>query len=132
MDKQNINKAVTFSFAAAAVLVWWVTRVVLETLAAGVPAISKLKSYNIIGIEVYQVILPVIIAFIAFVYLKMSTKKRIWAEEVVLETTKVVWPPKKDVQISTVVVSIMLIISGIILFGMDALSSSVIDFILGR
>ncbi len=132
MDKQNVNKAVTFGFAIAAMLVWWVSGVLFQTLAAGVPAVASLKVHNIAGIELYQVVLPLLVAFTAFLYLQLSSKRRLWAEEVVMETTKVVWPSQKDVQVSTVVVSIMLIVSGVILFGMDALSSSVIDYILGR
>lgn len=132
MEKQNINKTVTFSFAAAGFLVWWVSGVLFETLAAGVPAVARMKAFKISGIELYQVGLPVLVGFAVFLYLQLSTKKRIWAEEVVIETSKVVWPSQKDVQISTVVVSVMLLISGIVLFAMDALSSNVIDFILGR
>ncbi len=132
MEKQNINKAVTFSFAAAAILVWWVSGVIFETLAAGLPMVAKLRSYKIGGIELYEVGLPVLLALAAFLYLQLSPKKRTWAEEVVTETSKVVWPSQRDVQLSTLVVSFMLILSGIILFGMDALSSSVIDYILGR
>lgn len=132
MDKQNVNKAVTFSFAAAAILVWWVSGVIFETLAAGLPIVAKLRSFKVVGIELYEVGLPVLIALGVFLYLQLSAKKRIWAQEVVIETSKVVWPSQKDVQLSTLVVSFMLILSGIILFGMDALSSSVIDYILGR
>lgn len=132
MDKKNINKAVTFSFAAIAVLVWWVAGVILETLAAGVASVGRLKAFNLAGIGIYDVLLPVLIGFLAFLYLQLNAKRKAWAEDVVLETSKVVWPPLKDVQVSTVVVSIMLIISGVVLFGMDALASSVIDFILGR
>ncbi len=132
MEKQNINKTVTFSFAAAAMLIWWVSSVILQTLAAGIPLLAKLRTFKVVGIELYEVVLPVLIAFAAFLFLQLSASRRLWAEEVVIETSKVVWPSQKDVQLSTLVVSIMLVVSGIILFGMDALSSSVVDFILGR
>lgn len=132
MDKQNINKTVTFSFAAAAMLVWWVSSVIFQTLAAGIPLLTKLRVYKVAGIELYEVVLPLLVAFGVFLYLQLSSAKRMWAEEVVLETSKVVWPSQKDVQLSTLVVSVMLVLSGLILFGMDAISSSVVDFILGR
>lgn len=132
MDKQNINKTVTFSFAAAAILVWWVSGVLFQTLAAGVPYLARVRAYKVAGIELYEVGLPLIIAMCVFFYLQLSESKRVWAGEVVVEASKVVWPSQRDVQVSTIVVSIMLILSGVILFGMDALSSSIVDFILGR
>ena len=38
-----------------------------------------------------------------------------WADEVVLETSKVVWPTRKDTTAMTVVVCVMLIISSAVL-----------------
>jgi preprotein translocase SecE subunit len=132
MEKQSINKAVTFGFASAGILIWWVSGVIFETLAAGIPFMARLRVYKVSGVELYQVGLPFLVGFGLFLYLQLSAKKRQWAEEVVTETSKVAWPSQKDIQVSTLVVSFMLVISGIILFGMDALSSNVIDFILGR
>lgn len=132
MEKQNINKAVTFSFAAAGFLAWWVAGVIFETLADALPLFARMKGFKISGIELYQVGLPFLVGLGLFLYLQFNSKKRLWAEEVVVETSKVVWPSQKDVQVSTVVVSIMLLISGIVLFSMDTVSSFIIDFILGR
>lgn len=132
MDKQNINKTVTFSFAAAGFLAWWVSGVLFTTLSEVVPFFAKMRVFKISGVELYQVGLPFIVGFGLFLFLELSASKKAWAEEVVTEAAKVSWPSQKDVQVSTVVVSIMLVISGLVLFGMDSLASNVVDFILGR
>lgn len=132
MQKQNISKTATFSFAAMGFLAWWVSGVLFETLAVTVPFAARLRAYKLVGIELYQLGLPFLVGLGVFLYLQLSQKRRVWAEDIVLETSKVVWPGKKDVQLSTVIVSIMLLISGVILFTMDIVSSSVVDLILGR
>ena len=132
MQKQNINKTVTFSFAAIGLLAWWVSGVIFETLAVALPFAARLRAYKLGGIELYQLGLPFLVGFGVFLYLQLNQKRRVWAEEIVLETSKVVWPSQKDVQLSTVVVSIMLVVSGLVLFAMDMASASVIDLILGR
>lgn len=132
MEKQSINKTVTFSFASAGILAWWVSGVLFETLAVALPFFAKLRVYKVAGIELYQIGLPFLVGLFVFCYLQFSRSKRLWAEEVVLETTKVVWPTQKDIQSSTIIVSFMLVLSGLILFGMDMLSTSLIDLILNR
>lgn len=131
MDKQTINKTVTFSFVAAAILIWWVSGVLLETVASASSSVAQLKAFKLAGIEVFQTLIPLILGILTFVLLQFNARRRTFAQEVVLETSKVVWPSGKDVQGSTIVVVIMILISSVVLFTLDWASNEVIRTILG-
>ncbi|MCO5114354.1 MAG: preprotein translocase subunit SecE [Bdellovibrionaceae bacterium] len=131
MDKGTINKTVTFSFVAAAFLIWWVSGVLLETAAGAFPWLAQLKAYRIAGVEILQTILPMALGVLTFILLQFNAKRRAFGQEVVVETSKVVWPSAKDVQGSTIVVVIMILISSVVLFTLDWASNEVIRTILG-
>lgn len=131
MDKGTINKTVTFSFVAAAFLIWWVSGVLLETAAGAFPWLAQLKAYRIAGVEILQTILPMVLGVLTFILLQFNAKRRAFGQEVVVETSKVVWPSAKDVQGSTIVVVIMILISSVVLFTLDWASNEVIRTILG-
>lgn len=131
MDKGTINKTVTFSFVAAAFLIWWVSGVLLETAASAFPWLAQLKSYRIAGVEILQTILPMLLGVLTFILLQFNAKRRAFAQDVVVETSKVVWPSAKDVQGSTIVVVIMILVSSVVLFTLDWASNEVIRTILG-
>ena len=66
-----------------------------------------------------------------FVWLQFSAKNKDFADEVITETSKVVWPTFKDVKGMTIAVSIMLIISGLVITGFDLGASKTLKLILG-
>lgn len=131
MDKQNINKIVTFSFVAFAMLVWWVSGFLLDTAASTFSVVAQWRSYRIGGIEMFRTVTPIIFGLIVFVMLQFSKARRSFAQDVVLETSKAVWPSAKDVQGSTIVVVIMILISAVVLFTLDWVANEAIRTILG-
>lgn len=131
MEKQTINKTVTFSFVAIAILIWWVSGVLLQTAASASATLSQLRSIQFAGVELFQTILPLLLGIITFVMLQFNTRRRNFAQDVVLETSKVVWPSAKDIQGSTIVVVIMILISSVVLFTLDWAANEVIRTILG-
>lgn len=131
MDKRTISKTVTFSFVAAAVLIWWVSGVLLETAAMAAPWLAQMKSFKVAGVEIIQTLIPLVLGVLTFVLLQFNAKRRTFAQDVVVEASKVVWPSSKDVQGSTIVVVIMILISSVVLFTLDWASNEVIRTILG-
>ena len=62
---------------------------------------------------------PLLCGLAMFAWLQLSAKNKEFADEVITETSKVVWPTFRDVKGMTIAVTIMLIISGIIIAGFD-------------
>lgn len=130
MEKQNINKTVTFSFIAFAALIWWVTGVLFETAATAFSSVAQFRATTVGGIEIFQLGVPLFFAALTFILLQFNARRRLFAQDVVIETSKVVWPSGKDVQGSTIVVVIMILISSAVIFGFDWMSNEVIRFVL--
>ena len=64
-------------------------------------------------------ILAAIIAFIMFVVLLRSERINLFTNEVITELGEVVWPGKKETVFSTGIVSVLVGICSVILFGFD-------------
>ena len=120
MEKDN-SKIITVSFVAASFLAAVTTSILLETAAASFGFVAQLYAQDGIRHGV-----PVTVALVTFAVLQFNKKTVIWADEVVLEIRKVVWPSRRDTTAMTVVVCIMLAISCAILFVFDYISTEVV------
>lgn len=125
MEKSN-SKILTVSFVVTALLAALVTRVLFETLAASFGSVARLY-----GMESLKHGLPVAMGMVIFFVLQFNKTILVWADEVVTEIRKIVWPTRKDVTAMTIVCIVMLFIAGIILGLFDFLSRSLIGVVLG-
>lgn len=125
MDKKLVSKISTVSFLGAGILGWVVTSVLIRTLAGIFGAVQRLH-----GTDLFAHGLPMAVGAIVFLYLQFNPKITAWAELVILEISKVVWPSRKDTVGMTIVTLIMLVISCAVLVTFDAAASSVIGFIM--
>lgn len=71
--------------------------------------------------------LPVVVGLALFASLQFNSKFLIWADEVIAEVKKVVWPSIKDTRGMTIVVIVMVFISSIIISVFDLFSSFVLN-----
>lgn len=125
MDKDSSKKVILVSFVIAGFLAALTTTVILETAAAAFGEIARLYAQDVVKHG-----LPVVAGLATFFYLQFNKSVRAWAEEVVVEVGKVVWPSRQNTVAVTTAVCIMVGISGFILWAFDFLSSSVVKAIL--
>jgi preprotein translocase subunit SecE len=116
MENTN-SKYVTLVFIAASALVGFTIAALLQALSGAFAVIAKLSNYDL-----FKHGLPVFIAFGLFFYLQFNKNILSWADEVIAEIKKVVWPPMKDTRAMTVVVIIMVFISSLIISVFDLFS----------
>lgn len=124
MDKQAVKKVMTVCFLSAAALTWVVVEVLFRAFAGAIGFVQKLHSNNLISHG-----LPLVSALAVFVVLQFSPKIIVWAEEVILEISKVVWPSRKDTVGMTIVVVIMVLIASCVLFIFDNLARFSLEFL---
>ena len=74
--------------------------------------------------------MPVGVGILFLIFLYSSKNIKTWANEVIVEISKVVWPSKKDTTAMTVFVCIFMIMSGILLGVFDYFSGKIIRFII--
>lgn len=109
MEMESTNKSlISLFFVAAGFLVFLVVSIIFETLAGTFGVVARLH-----GQELFRHGIPVGLGVIAFGLLNFHPKIQLWAEEVVTEVQKVVWPARKDVVAMTMVVCVMVILAGI-------------------
>ena len=123
--KQDNNKIITISFLIAAFLAAVVVNVLVETLAASSGFVARLYAQ-----ELFRHVLPVVFGIATFGILQFNKKTLTWANEVVLEIRKVVWPSRRDTSAMTSVVCVMLAISCVILFVFDYFSREAVSIII--
>ena len=119
-DKSN-KKIMTVSFVIVAAVVAIVMNVLLDSLAATIGAVARFRSMDIVAHG-----LPVGAGIITFLYLQFNSKVLAWADEVVVEIRKVVWPSRRDTSAMTIVTCIMLIVSATFLGVFDFVSRNLI------
>ena len=124
MEKDN-RKIITVSFVIAGFLAAMTTTVLLETAAASFGLIAKLYTQDIVRHGA-----PIAVALVTFAVLQFNKKTLVWADEVVLEIRKVVWPSRRDTTAMTLTVCIMLTISCVILFVFDYISTEAVRMII--
>jgi len=122
--KENA-KILTVSFLLAGAIVGIVVNALFTAFAASFAPIARAYS-----VEILRHGLPVGLALLTFALLQFNQTALVYADEVVSEIKKVVWPSKKDTSAMTIVVSVMLLISGIILGMFDFISQEVVKIVL--
>lgn len=128
-DQQNTNsKIITVSFMIAAILVGIVIFVLLESTAA----ISTGGLGRFVSQEWVRHGFPVVIGIIAYFLLQFNKKVLVWADEVVTELRKIVWPSRRDTTAMTIMVCAMILIAGFLLGTYDAVSGLFIDWLLNH
>lgn len=125
MEDNKNQKIITLSFVLTGFLVALVVRVLLETSAATWGIVAKYYSMDWVKHG-----LPAVLGVGTFAALQFNRKVQVWADEVVTELLKVVWPTKKDTMAMTVVVCIMLLISSFILGFFDFVSSNLVKLVI--
>ena len=120
MNKELNKKIATVSFIIVAAIALIVTRVLLQTAAASFGFVQKLW-----GQDLFQHGLPVSIAVITFVVLQFNPKIITWADEVISELLKVVWPSKQNTTAMTIVCCVMLIVSAVMLYIFDLVATNI-------
>ena len=123
---ENTNgKIVTVSFLAGSVLIGFVISVIFDHVAA----VATGPFGRMMGGDFVRHVLPVLLGTALFAFLQFSKVAHGWADEVVSEIRKVVWPSRRDTMAMTAVVCVMVVISGIFLGLLDVASGSVVDWL---
>lgn len=104
------KKIITLSFMVAGVLAGIVVHVFLEIFSTNVAFIGRALSSDILAHGI-----PVVVGLATFAALQFNKNVLVWADEVVVEMKKVVWPSRKDTVATTIFVCILVLISGVLL-----------------
>jgi len=123
--EKAVDKIMMISFIVGAALCYYVMSVLIGVLSNSWGTFARLSEPQVVSHGV-----PIAVGIGFFMYATFSKSVRSWAEEVIVEVSKVVWPSKKDTYAMTIVVTFIMILSGIILAVFDKLSLWVIQFIL--
>lgn len=125
MENDNTKKIMTMSFLGCAIVAWITIGVLLEALSATFGVVARLHDQDLFRHGV-----PFLVAFATFAALQFNSKVTTYTEEVVNELKKVVWPSRPETSAMTVVVCIMLIISGVLLGAFDMASSYIVKYLI--
>ncbi len=124
--ENNNGKVVTVSFMVAGVLVGYIAAFILNTIGASASGdVARLVNRDVVRHGI-----PILIGVLAFLSLQFRKGVVDWADEVVTELKKVVWPSRKDTTNMTIVVCIMILISGVVLGIFDFAAGNIIDWLL--
>ena len=121
MDK-TVSKIVTLSFLAFSILVGFTVSTLLKVFSGAFGPVAKAMNYDL-----FKHGLPVALTLALFIYLQFNSRILAWADEVIIEIRKVVWPPNKDVRGMTIIVVIMVLISSVIVSFFDMFSGFVLN-----
>jgi preprotein translocase subunit SecE len=124
MENDN-RKFITMSFLAVGVVAAIVVNVLLDSLAATFGPVARVRSMDLVAHG-----LPIAVGVVTFVLLQFNAKVLVWADEVMVEVRKVVWPTRRDTSAMTMVVCVMLIISGVFLGIFDFVARNVIKMVI--
>lgn len=121
MDQTN-SKVITISFVSFAALIGFTISTLLKVFSGAFGVIAKAMNYDL-----FRHGLPVAVALGLFIYLQFNKKVLTWADEVIAEVKKIVWPPLKDTKGMTIIVVIMVLISSVIVSVFDMFSGFVLN-----
>jgi len=122
-DKTN-SKVMMMSFVGAGLLAAVVVRVLFNVLGGMFAVVERYRSIDLVNHG-----LPVFVGLTTFGILFLNPKIRVWADEVISEIRKIVWPSKRDTTITTVAVCVMVVVAGVGLSLIDYVSSLLIKWI---
>ena len=120
MDNTN-QKIVTISFLSFSALIGFTISTLLRVFSGAFPIVARAMESDFVRHG-----LPVATAVVLFFYLQFNGKVLAWADEVIAEIKKVVWPPLKDTRAMTFIVVFMVFVSSFIVFAFDLFSSFVL------
>jgi preprotein translocase subunit SecE len=121
MDNTN-SKIVTLSFLSFSALIGFTIATLLRVFSGAFGIVAKAMELDIIKHG-----LPIAVALGLFLYLQLNKNILVWADEVIAEIKKIVWPPAKDTRGMTIVVVIMVLISSVIVSVFDMFSGFVLN-----
>lgn len=125
LNSNQNSKIVTFCFLGFSMLVGFTISSLLKALSGAFAPIAKLQGYDL-----FKHGLPITVALVLFLYLQFSKNILVWADEVIAEINKVVWPSIKDTRGMTIVVVVMVLISSVIITSFDWFSAFSLDAII--
>ena len=125
MEGENTKKIMTMSFVAVAAIAGITMSVLLTTAAATWGGVAKLFDQ-----DWFRHGVPVLVAIVTFSCLQFNSKVTAYTDEVITEIKKVVWPSRPETTAMTVVVCVMLMISGLLLGVFDMFSSYIVKYII--
>jgi preprotein translocase subunit SecE len=125
MDKQIVKKVATFSFLAASILTYIVVNTLFQSLGGAFGVVQRLYSIPWLSHG-----LPMVSAILVFGVLQFNAKVLLWAEEVIAEVSKVVWPSRKDTTAMTVVVCVFVGIASVLLIVIDYVAREFVQMIM--
>ena len=123
--EKTINKIMMVSFVCGAFLVGYAAQVMNALLSNSWTVYARVTDS-----EMISQLIPVFFGLIFFVYVSFSPKVKTWANEVIVEVSKVVWPSKKDTTAMTVFVCFFMIMTGILLGIFDLISGKLVKLII--
>lgn len=115
-------KIVTFCFLGFAGLVGFTLSALIRALSGAFAVMAKLNGYDL-----FKHGLPITVALVLFLYLQFNKGILTWADEVIAEIKKVVWPSGRDTRGMTIVVVVMVLISSVIITSFDWFSAFTLD-----
>ncbi len=122
LNTSNNSKIVTLCVVAFSVLIGFTLSTLLRALSGAFGLIAQAMNY-----DWFKHGLPVVVALALFGSLQFNKQFLTWADEVIAEIKKVVWPSAKDTRGMTIVVIVMVFISSIIISVFDLFSGFVLN-----
>jgi preprotein translocase SecE subunit len=121
------QKYVNALFIAAGALIWFLaqhyTGVVIGYFQLG----RKLGA----GADVMEQVVPLIFCVATFVILRQNKASYNFSMDATAELAKTSWPGQKEVRIGTIVVIITVLLSGLVLGGLDLIFTHIVRALLG-
>jgi len=116
MENTN-SKIITASLAAAAVILGMTLSLLIKALSGAFGVVARFADSDLVRHG-----LPIFVGLAFFAACQLNPRFKAWAEEVVTEVRKVVFPSRKDTVAMTISVIVMVLISSVILVLMDWVS----------
>ena len=125
MIKPENLKIVTVSFVLLSFCIAFVVRVVFEVLSVAFGVFA-----NFYSMDIFRHGVPIMAGVGSFLFLQLSPGYKKLADEVVTEVRKVVWAGKKELYSMTILVSVILVVSGVVLGVFDLVAGTGVRFLM--
>lgn len=122
LNSNTNSKIVTLCIVAVSILIGFTLSTLLRALSGAFGIIAQVMNF-----DWFKHGVPVVVGLGLFIALQFNKKFLVWADEVIAEIKKVVWPSIKDTRGMTIVVIIMVFISSIIISVFDLFSGFVLN-----
>lgn len=122
LNSSTNSKIVTLCLVSFSALVGFTLATLFRALSGAFAIFAKAMNY-----DWFKHGVPVAVALILFFSLQFNKNFLTWADEVIAEIKKVVWPSIKDTRGMTIVVVVMVLISSVIISVFDVFSGFVLN-----